>query len=126
MRAHFILPIFLGVLCFGFVSSIRADDSTGDQSPEVIQAWTHYHKLDGELTALYQKILIALESKESREKFTESENAWLKFREAQGAFEAEGAPGQPYSKQRMCASFTATTEARIAELKKWEETAFQK
>jgi len=100
----------------GTLHTVHAEETAAEQA-----AWTNYHKLDQELTDLYQKILISLSNEKSRENFTNSENAFLKFREAQATFVAQ-LGGREGFKGLMVASFTDTTETRIAQLKKWQAT----
>jgi uncharacterized protein YecT (DUF1311 family) len=120
MRSILLLSLSC-VLFLGLTVPSHAQDKSDGESPASIQAWTGYHQVDQELTDLCQKIMISLDSATVREKFTDSENVWLKFRKAQGEFAAEGAPDKTTYKLRMAASFTEATKARIAELKKWQD-----
>jgi len=117
---RFLLPLFsLGCLLLtGTMNTVHAEETATEQA-----AWNNYHKLDQELTDLYQKILISLSNEKSRENFTKSENTWLEFRQAQGIFVAEDPKGGAPSKALMAANFTETTETRIAQLKKWQTTS---
>jgi len=118
MRSYLHLLLAVGSLLYlGFLQPSYAEKS--DDGPDAnAKVWADYHKLDQQLTDTYQKILVGLDSAVAREKFTDAQNAWLKFREAQGVFAAEGAPDKATYKRLMATSFTETTEARLAELKK--------
>ena len=109
------------LLCLGSLHPSYAETTDGSSDTNT-KAWATFHKLDEELTETYQKMLIEIDSAAAREKFTEAQNAWLKFRQAQGEYVAEGAPDKATYKKLMVANFTETTEARLAELKKLKTT----
>jgi uncharacterized protein YecT (DUF1311 family) len=118
---HPFLRLFF-VACLISFSSIRPSyaEAKDEPSSEITgKAWSDFRKMDQELTEVYQKTLISLETAAAREKFTDAQNAWLKFREAQGDFAAEGAPSEAQSKLLRATSFTQTTESRLAQLKAW-------
>jgi len=118
MRSYFHLLLVVGCLfCLGSLQLSYAEKND-DMTEANTKAWADYHQLDQELTKTYQKILVGLDSAAVREKFTDAQNAWLKFRQAQGEYVAEGAPDKATYKRLMAASFTETTEVRLAELKK--------
>ena len=89
-------------------------------SPPVMEkAWADYGALDSEMKKIYQKALIKMDSSEAREKFTDAQNAFEKYRALQGEFVAFGAKDEVTSKLLRAKSYTETTEARIAQLKNW-------
>ena len=89
-------------------------------SPAVMEkAWADYGALDSEMKKIYQKALIKMDSSEAREKFTDAQNAFEKYRALQGEFVAFGAKDEVTSKLLRAKSYTETTEARIAQLKNW-------
>ncbi len=112
------ITLFRVVAVLGFVSlmmPVTAQAKDDSQAELAEQAWTAYHPLEQELTDLYQKTLIGLPTADAREKFTNAQNAWMKYRDLQGEFAA----GATESKYLRALSFTETTKARIAELKAW-------
>ena len=89
-------------------------------SPAVMEkAWADYGTLDTEMKKIYQKALIKMDSSEAREKFTDAQNAFEKYRALQGDFVAFGAKDEVTGKLLRAKSFTESTEARIAQLKNW-------
>ena len=120
MRILLPLMSFVCFLLAGSIQPSQAED-TSSSDPNA-REWAAYNKLDKELTELYQKTLISLDNAKARENLTNVENNWLDFRKAQGLFVSMGAHGNSPDKALMVASFTETTEARIAQLKEWQAT----
>jgi len=124
MRSFLLLLSFGVISLLGSMSPAFAEDK--NESLAETKEWTAYHLLDRQVTEIYQKILIAIPTPAAREKFTEAQNAWLKFRGIQGEFAAVDAPDKETGKLRMAVSFSATTQARIDELKKLQDSSTTK
>ena len=83
------------------------------------QAWADFDKADKELNEVYQKILKTLDDDITKKKFVDAQKAWIKFRDAQGAFDSDEMRGGSGEPMLLAGSETETTKARIAELKKY-------
>ena len=115
---HLTLLAFASVLVLTSVQPSHAESKT--VSPAVMEkAWADYGALDTEMKKIYQKALIKMDNSEAREKFTDAQNAFEKYRALQGEFVVFGAKDEVTSKLLRAKSYSETTEARIAELKSW-------
>jgi len=119
------LLAFASVLALTSVQPSRAESPTVS-SAVLEKAWANYGTLDDEMKKIYQKALIKLDNADAREKFTDAQNAFEKYRALQGEFVAFGAKDQATGKLLRAKSYSETTEARIAQLKNWIATSVAK
>ena len=115
MRAHVILFTSVLVLSVGAMLPSPAQS----QNEMTQQAWADFDKADKELNEVYQKILKTLDDDVTKKKFVEAQKAWLKYRDAQGAFDSDEMRGGSGEPMLLAGSETRTTKARIAELKQY-------
>jgi len=82
------------------------------------QAAKDFEKVDAELNSAYAALMAKLPDAESKQKLKESQRAWLAFRDAEAAFQADGERGG--SMARLIYSTTASelTQAHIEALRK--------
>jgi uncharacterized protein YecT (DUF1311 family) len=107
-------------ILFAFVLIIAPLPSPAQSQSEMTQqAWAEFDKADKELNEVYQKILKPLDDDITKKKFVDAQKAWLKFRDAQGAFDSDEMRGGSGEPMLLAASETETTKARIVELKKY-------
>ena len=77
------------------------------------QAVRQYNELDKELNLTYQKVLTIMRDGEDRRLFVEAQRSWIKFRDAEVAFNSRYFPG---SKGGLFVG-TAMTEERVKGMK---------
>jgi len=90
------------------------------------QAWADFEKADKELNQVYQKALKSIDDDVTRKKFVEAQKAWLKFRDAQGAFISDEMRGGSAEPLLLAGSYLTTTQARIVQLKKYLTSSTEK
>ena len=76
-----------------------------------------YELVQHELNAAYQSLLRHLDSRQ-RQKLRTAQNAWIRFRDANTAFESSLAQAGTLAPIIRIGSLTEMTKARVAELKK--------
>jgi uncharacterized protein YecT (DUF1311 family) len=115
MRKILVLLTLVTMTFAGSTLSIRAQS----QNEMTQQAWADFDKADKELNVLYQKILKTLDDDVTKQKFIAAQKAWLKFRDAQGAFDSDEMRGGSGEPMLLAGSETETTKARIAQFKEY-------
>ena len=79
-----------------------------------------FRKADAELNAIYAQAKAALD-KEGRAKLVTAQRAWLAYRDAQAALEADSARGGSMAPMLHAMALTELTETRTAQLRKLAE-----
>ena len=86
------------------------------------QTRAEFERADTELHRVYERLMARLPDVEIKRKLEQSQRAWVIFRDAQSAFEADdfrGGSGNPVVRYL---SLTESTEQRIKQLKRaWPE-----
>src|SRR6266540_345603 len=73
---------------------------------------------DSELNKTYEALLTKLPDAESKQKLKESQRAWLAFRDAEAAFQADGERGGSIAPLIYSTTASELTQARIEALRK--------
>jgi uncharacterized protein YecT (DUF1311 family) len=81
------------------------------------EARADFMKADAELNKTYEALLKKLSDAGSKEKLKQSQRAWLVFRDAEAAFEADEARGGTMAPTLRYTTMTELTEQRIKQLK---------
>lgn len=87
------------------------------QSEMNAQARADFERADAELHKTYDALLARLSDAESKKKLEDSQRAWIAFRDAQAAFEADQVRGGSAAPVLRYTSMTESTEQRIKQLK---------
>lgn len=74
------------------------------------QARAEFERVDAELHETYRALLARLSDDESRQKLETSQRAWIAFRDAQAAFEADRVRGGSAAPVLRYASMTRSSE----------------
>ena len=103
-------------------AAVQADTGTDCKKATTTAAMracenTRYQKAEQELNAVYKDLMQQLDEGR-REKLRLAQSAWLQFREANAAFEADAARGGTLAPLIKMTVLADMTEARTAELKK--------
>ena len=80
------------------------------------EAFADYKKADQELNKVYPKVLAKLDA-EGQEKLKAAQRAWVAFRDAQAALDADMARGGTMSPLLRATSLSATTQERTKQLR---------
>ena len=81
------------------------------------QAAKDFEKADAELNAVYKKVLSGLDA-EGKKKFQASQRAWIAYRDAEAAFQADGERGGSMAPLVYSTTESELTGARIKALQK--------
>jgi uncharacterized protein YecT (DUF1311 family) len=111
MKAHFVLLTSFGILLF------FGEGSAQTQRDLNAQALADFTIADKQLTLTYQKLLDTLDAP-GREKLIQSQNAWVKYRDAQAALEADQVRGGSAAASILDATRGHLTRERTEQLKK--------
>jgi len=112
MRNPLRVILFLLAACLLSLVSARAQ-TQGEMNRE---AAAEFQKADRELNKLYPQVVAKLDA-EGQEKLKAAQRAWVAFRDAQAALEADSARGGTMAPLLHSASLTATTQDRIKQLR---------
>jgi len=82
------------------------------------QAAKDFEKVDAELNSAYAALMAKLPDAESKQKLKESQRAWLAFRNAEAAFQADGERGGSMAPLIYSTTASELTQARIEALRK--------
>ena len=91
--------------------------SAQTQSEMNAQARWEFERADAELHKTYDALLARLSDAESKRKLEASQRAWITFRDAQAAFEADQVRSGSAGPVLRYNSMTESTEQRIKQLK---------
>jgi uncharacterized protein YecT (DUF1311 family) len=80
------------------------------------QAAKDFEKADAQLNSTYAALMAKLPDAESKRKLKESQRAWLVFRDAEAAFEADEARGGTMAPTLRYETMTELTRKRIKQL----------
>lgn len=81
------------------------------------QAFADFTAADKKMNVVYNNLMKALPDDEAREKLKASQLAWLKYRDAEAALEADNARGGTMAPLLFSETKAALTTDRTAELK---------
>lgn len=105
--------VVCGVCLAGAVTPVQAQS----QSEMNRESWVDFTKADAVLNKVYQEVLATLEEADKKQ-FVAAQRAWLAYRDAQAAYEADlearGGSMRPLIYNGAC---TRLTEARVKEMK---------
>ena len=107
----------LALLIVPLVALPAKDANAQSQGEMNRQAAKDFHKADAELNSAYAALMAKLPDVECKQKLKESQRAWLAFRDAQAAFEADEAHGGTMAPTLRYATMTELTDQRIKQLK---------
>jgi len=82
------------------------------------QAAKDFEKVDAELNSAYAALMAKLPDAESKQKLKESQRAWLAFRDAEAAFQADGERGGSMALLIYSTTASELTQAHIEALRK--------
>jgi uncharacterized protein YecT (DUF1311 family) len=113
MKQHLIGLVLLIAALVAFLTSHANAQSQAEMNR---QAAKDFHKADAELNSTYAALMAKLPDAESKRKLKESQRAWLVFRDAEAAFEADEARGGTMAPILRYETMTELTRQRIKQL----------
>ena len=110
--------ISLALLIAALVAFPTSHANAQSQAEMNRQAAKDFHKADAELNSTYAALMAKLPDAESKQKLKESQRAWLAFRDAEAAFQADGERGGSMAPLIYSTTASELTQARIEALRK--------
>ena len=108
----------LALLIAALVAFPTSDANAQSQAEMNRQAAKDFEKADAELNSTYAALMAKLPDAESKQKLKESQRAWLAFRDAEAAFQADGERGGSMAPLIYSTTASELTQARIEALRK--------
>jgi uncharacterized protein YecT (DUF1311 family) len=109
--------VSLTLLITALVAFSTSHTNAQSQSEMNRKAAKDFEKVDARLNAVYKKVLSDLDT-EGKKKLQASQRAWIAYRNAEAAFQADSSRGGSIAPSIYSITESELTEARIKELRK--------